>query len=1059
MAQININVTKVLGDLDALIVKLDKVTTTVKGVATASTESFGIMSNAIKSVKTTTGQLQSELSALKKELDKVKRTANLYANAMEKVDKETKKASASTKKFGDAAKKTSVGMGSMIVGFRMLLGALGIAGVIALTGKAILSITNLTIKFQSLGYALDKISGGNWIENIDAMGFLIELNDKFGAKLSVTTERWLKFRAAAKNSGITLIETENIFRSVTKASAVLGLRTDELRGIYLALEQMLSKGKVTTEELRRQLGERLPGAMGIMADALGITMNQLDKMMKKGEVLSSVALPKFAVALEKAYGIEALKSVDNLATGVGKMSGAWDRFVLTISEGDSVISRAIGGTMELITKAINSLTNFLETYDQLARRTSEAVYGKSAREVISGRIEDRLREMGVLKETEKRLNGLLKIQKLITRSTAVGSDARMKALVEEGKAQKKLDDLRELKASEGVLHAQSRMNAEIEVYNKFKALIDKDQAELDALKSGAAEKRLGKLVGGLAPSTGSTLDELTSKEKERLKVLEEQLETNKASFTFSTQMIKEYNRLLEKGKPVITDDTDGTGRKREVKLAKPYVPNHEAQIIQLQEQIRLNKELADVEFSGSEQRKSIQEQTVIDMRIIANMQLEDALTANDAELKAELKKWNDKEDIFDEGSDKWNDQIKERNIAEKAAQDKHNAEEIKIAIKHRNNINEIKSYDRNTTRENVDKDFSNEGSLLAAEVQERVGAQEKLIALTAKGSSIEKRALQELDEIRLDFLNIEIQRQIDYRKKLIELSSDPTVKEMYQKQIDGLEETKETFKTLEEQLYTGQGAWENWATKTSEILGSIQGLGDSLFEARISQIDEEIAKNEEKYDRLLELAKGDEAETKIIERNKELRKKQLEEKKKKEQIKQAKFQKAIAIQQAVINTAVAVSAALTAGPGVGIALAVITAAIAAIELATIVATPIPSFAKGGEMKYDGKALINDGGNLEYVERDGSILTAKDSNAIVDLKKGDIIHKDYESLTKNSMLLSGLLGGELINQKDFEKMYVGIERSIEKGFTKAKINNRITVLNKIDSYRDKMQNWS
>lgn len=49
-------------------------------------------------------------------------------------------------------------------------------------------------------------------------------------------------------------DTKQIFDSVSKASSVLGLKTHELEGVYLALEQMLSKGKVTTEELRRQLG-------------------------------------------------------------------------------------------------------------------------------------------------------------------------------------------------------------------------------------------------------------------------------------------------------------------------------------------------------------------------------------------------------------------------------------------------------------------------------------------------------------------------------------------------------------------------------------------------------------------------------------------------------------------------------------------------------------------------------------------------------------------------------------------------------------------------------------
>src|SRR5690606_22452128 len=170
------------------------------------------------------------------------------------------------------------------------------------------------------------------------------------------------------------------------------LSTDELKGVYLALEQMLSKGKVTTEELRRQLGERLPGAMGIMAKAVGVSVSQLDKMLKKGEVLSSVALPKFAKALEEAYGIGALETVDNLATGVGKLGGAWDRLVLTISEGDSIITNVIGGFLWLITSALNGLSRLAESYDQTSNRISGAKYGDEVRKQLSDEIEARDRK-------------------------------------------------------------------------------------------------------------------------------------------------------------------------------------------------------------------------------------------------------------------------------------------------------------------------------------------------------------------------------------------------------------------------------------------------------------------------------------------------------------------------------------------------------------------------------------------------------------------------------------------------------------------------------------------
>src|SRR5690606_11806388 len=115
-------------------------------------------------------------------------------------------------------------------------------------------------------------------------GFLAQITEDYGAAIVTTTERYTKFLAAAKQSNVSLNDTEEIFGTMTKAAGALGLKTHELEGIFLALEQMLSKGKVTTEELRRQLGERLPGAFGIMASALNVSTSELDRMLRAGEV-------------------------------------------------------------------------------------------------------------------------------------------------------------------------------------------------------------------------------------------------------------------------------------------------------------------------------------------------------------------------------------------------------------------------------------------------------------------------------------------------------------------------------------------------------------------------------------------------------------------------------------------------------------------------------------------------------------------------------------------------------------------------------------------------------
>ena len=94
------------------------------------------------------------------------------------------------------------------------------------------------------------------------------------------------------------------------------------------------------------------------------------------------------------------------------------------------------------------------------------------------------------------------------------------------------------------------------------------------------------------------------------------------------------------------------------------------------------------------------------------------------------------------------------------------------------------------------------------------------------------------------------------------------------------------------------------------------------------------------------------------------------------------------------------------------------------------------------------------------------------NALVGIQKGDTIHKDFESLKKNSSFIKGYDDmtekdilmftaynkSQQVQNKQLDTMLVNIEKSIEKGFKKARINN--TIVNKMDDgYSDSMSYWN
>ena len=153
-----------------------------------------------------------------------------------------------------------------------------------------------------------------------SLKFLTDLTDKYGTDLIGTTEAFAKFKAAATPAGVAMAEQERIFSNISKAMASFGISGGEASLTMMAITQMMSKGKISSEELRRQLGERMPVAMQAMANAAGVSMAQLDKLLKEGKLRSADIMGKFSDELAKLSGDT---STDNLESSLGRLKNAF----------------------------------------------------------------------------------------------------------------------------------------------------------------------------------------------------------------------------------------------------------------------------------------------------------------------------------------------------------------------------------------------------------------------------------------------------------------------------------------------------------------------------------------------------------------------------------------------------------------------------------------------------------------------------------------------------------------------------------------------------------------
>ena len=148
-------------------------------------------------------------------------------------------------------------------------------------------------------------------------------SDELGLSLIPTAKAYTGLFAAAKEANIPVAQTRAIFEGVAGAAKVLNLTADDTNGVLLALQQIASKGTVASEELRGQIGERLPGAFGLAAKAMGLTTAELGKQLQAGKVLSNDFLPRFAAQLKATYGDATAEASTQVGSNLGRISTAF----------------------------------------------------------------------------------------------------------------------------------------------------------------------------------------------------------------------------------------------------------------------------------------------------------------------------------------------------------------------------------------------------------------------------------------------------------------------------------------------------------------------------------------------------------------------------------------------------------------------------------------------------------------------------------------------------------------------------------------------------------------
>lgn len=196
-----------------------------------------------------------------------------------------------------------------------------------------------------------------------AFQFIADEAKRLGLDIQTSAQSFAKFNASARGTSLEGEGVQKVFSGVAEAGAAMKLSTAEMDGVLLALSQMMSKGTVQAEELRGQLGERLPGAYKLAAEAMGLTEQQLGKQLELGQIMATDMLPKLADKLHEVYGSSAQQAAQQTAAEFARVKN--EVFLNAAAFGKDLLP-AVSVVLKLMSAGIEVVGAMIKIFKDLA---------------------------------------------------------------------------------------------------------------------------------------------------------------------------------------------------------------------------------------------------------------------------------------------------------------------------------------------------------------------------------------------------------------------------------------------------------------------------------------------------------------------------------------------------------------------------------------------------------------------------------------------------------------------------------------------------------------------
>ena len=234
--------------------------------------------------------------------------------------------------FGGAEGAIGAGIGLKVGGLPGAAAGAAIGAQVGMVRESIAGLAEYSAALNLQRRAL-KLVIGDTQQYTQSQKFLLQTSRDLAIPQEVITRQFTSLTASVVGAGKSVSDAEKVFEAIAAGIRGTGGNLEDMKAAMRATSQVFSKGKVSAEELRQQLGERLPGAFTLFAESMGKTPAELDKALEQGKVTLDDFM-KFADTLFERYG-------ENAKILAKAPEAAGDRLQTQLSELKDAVGKAI----------------------------------------------------------------------------------------------------------------------------------------------------------------------------------------------------------------------------------------------------------------------------------------------------------------------------------------------------------------------------------------------------------------------------------------------------------------------------------------------------------------------------------------------------------------------------------------------------------------------------------------------------------------------------------------------------------------------------------------------